>query len=208
MVRRLLKKTSMKIATHLVALACASLTACGTSDEGASSYSLSQEPGACGSLETHVFGIHHAFGNKASVHIARPGTHAVVVSAHDATTWTITAGPDTTIDAIYAVGAKRQTIIGPPGVRAVAESGAQGDPYQCGYEFPSSSTPECNTEELINLIEKRVHAVTSFHGCDVAGSFTLGANMVVSSSCDGAISQTDFVQNCDGEDSCGGPVLL
>lgn len=198
----------MKIATHLIALACASLTACGTSDEGASIYSLTQEPGACGSLETHVFGIHHSFDGKATVHISRPGAHAIVVSAHDATEWTITAEPGVTIEAVYAVGVKRQTIKAPRGVTTVAESKEQGDPYQCGYEFPASSTPECNTEELINLVEKRVHAVTSFHGCDVAGSFTLGANMVVSSSCDGAVSQTDFVQNCDGEDSCGGPVLL
>jgi hypothetical protein len=51
--------------------------------------------------------------------------------------------------------------------------------------------------------------VTSFHGCYSAGSFELGANLAVtSSSCDGGLGQTDFVQNCDGEDSCGGPLFL
>jgi len=186
----------MKIATHLVALACASLTACGTSDEGASTYSLTQEPGNCGSLETHVFGIHHAFNGVATIHVSRPGTHAIVVSAHDATEWTITAAPGVTIEAVYAVGVGRQTINAPRGVAAVAESKAQGDPYQCGYEWPASTTPECNTEELINLVEKRVHAVTSYHGCYATNEFTLGTDLAVTAS------------NCDGEDSCGGPVLL
>ena len=209
MVRRLLKVTRMKIATYLAAFACASLAACGTSDEGTSTYSLTQEPGACGSLETHVFGIHSSYDGKAKIHISRPGSHAIVVSAHEATTWTITADPGVTIEAIYAVGVHRQTIVGPRGVPAVAESKDQGDPYQCGYEWPASTTPECNTEELINLVEKRVHAVTSFHGCYQANQFELGANLAVTSStCDGGAGQTDFVQNCDGEDSCGGPIFL
>jgi hypothetical protein len=195
----------MKIATHLAALALASLTACGTSDEGTSSYSLTQEPGNCGAIETHVFGIQGVPGGRASVHIARPGKHAVVVSAYDATTWTITAGPGVELEAIYAVGYEKQTIVGPRGVPAVAESKVQGDPYQCGYGWPESGGPECNTEELINLVEKRVHAVTSYHGCASATSFTLGADMAVDAvGCD----QQSYVQNCDGEDSCGGPVLL
>ena len=195
----------MKLVTGLL---FASLAACADT-EGSSSYSLTQEPGACGSLETHVFGIHHSFNGKATIHVARPGSHAIVVSAHEATAWTITADPGVTIEAIYAVGFARQTVTGPRGVPVVTESSAQGDPYQCGYQWPASTSTECNTEELINFVEKRVHSVTSFHGCEAGGGFTIGTDLAVTtSSCDGAVGQTDFVQNCDGEDSCGGPLIL
>jgi hypothetical protein len=186
----------------------ASVVAC-TANEGSSSTSLTQEPGNCGSLETHVFGIHSTPGGRVKVHIDRPGAHAVVLSAYEATTWTVTAAPGVTIEAIYAVGVHRQTIVGPAGVPAVAESRDQGDPYQCGYGWPSSG-PECNTAELINLITHRVHAVTSFHGCYDADAWTLGEDLHVTASCnsDRIEEQADFVQNCDGEDSCGGPVIL
>lgn len=190
----------MKIVT---AVLFASLAACADT-EGSSAYSLTQEPGACGSLETHVFGIHSGADGRVSVHIARPGTHAVVLSAVEATTWTVTAGPGVTIEGIYAIGKAEQIINGPRGIKAVAESQEQGDPFQCGYGWPVSGGSECNTEELINLVEKRVHAVTSYHGCGFTSSFQLNADLSVSATCD----EQSYVQNCDGEDSCGGPLFL
>lgn len=205
MVRGLLWSPAMKIVTGFV---LASLAACSTS-EGTSSTSLTQAPGNCGSLETHIFGAYQAPAGRATVHIERPGTHAVVVTAHEATTWTITAAPGAELEAIYAVGIRPQTVIAPPGVKVVTESKDEGGPSGCAYGWPQSG-PECNTENLIDLVEKRVHEVTSFHACYEAASWVLGDDLLVSGDCslyEGS-AQKDFVKGCDGEDSCGGPVFL
>ena len=198
---------TMKLATAL-GLVLTSLAAC-SANEGSSSSSLTQDPGDCGTIETHVIGMRQGFHDQASVHIKRKGKQALVVSAHEATRWTITADPGVELEAVYAVGIYKQTVIAPPGVRVVEDSREEGGPYACGYTYPASGT-DCNTDSLLKLVEKRVHPVTSFHGCFSGDSWTIEENMAVVGSCNSDVgpSQTDMVQGCDGEGSCGGPILL
>lgn len=192
----------------LTALALTALAACST-NEGSSSSSLTQEPGNCGSLETHVIGIYEGHNGTASVRVERPGKHALVLSAHEATRWTVSVAPGVEIEAIYAVGIHKQTVDAPRGIKVVSENKDAGDPYGCGYAYPSTGTA-CNTENLLDLVKARVHAVTSFHGCYHGAIWTLEEDLSVTSNCNGDLgpSQTDFVQGCDGEDSCGGPIIL
>lgn len=198
----------MKLATLPRVLALTALTAC-AAGEGASSSSLTQEPGNCGSLETHVIGIYASATGAASVHVARPGKHALVLSAHEATRWTVTVAPGVEIEAIYATGVHRQTVSAPRGMRVVTEYKDAGDPYGCGYAYPTSGA-DCNTQNLLDLVKARVHEVTSFHGCYQAATWTIGEDLTVTSDCNtvGAAGQSDLVQGCDGEDSCGGPIIL
>jgi hypothetical protein len=206
----LLTSAAMKSPTAFaLGLALTALSGACTSSETTSSTSLTQEPGNCGSLETHIFGAHHSPDGRMTVHIDRVGTHAIVVTAHDKTTWKITAAPGAEIEAIYAVGVHEQTIVGPAGVTAVSESGDDGGPSACAYGWPDSG-PGCNTKNLIDLVEHRVHEVTSFHGCETATSWVLGGNMLVTGNCNvfEGSAQKDMVKGCDGEDSCGGPIFL
>ena len=198
----------MKLASVLGLSLTAALAAC-AANEGSSSSSLTQEPGNCGSIETHVIGIREGFHDSASVHIKRKGKQALVVSAHEATVWTITTDPGVELEAIYAVGIYKQTIHAPEGVRVVEDSREEGGPYACGYTYPASGT-DCNTNNLLKLVEKRVHPPTSFHGCALGSIWTIEENMAVIGNCNGDAGaiQTDMVQGCDGEDSCGGPILL
>ncbi|MBA3464791.1 MAG: hypothetical protein H0T46_32960 [Deltaproteobacteria bacterium] len=197
----------MKLATVL-GLTLTSLAAC-AGGEGTSSSSLTQEPGNCGSLETHVIGIREGHQGKASVHVKRPVNQALVLSAREATTWTVTVEPGVVLEAVYAVGIGKQTVRAPEGVKVVTDSKVEGGPWACGYTYPASGT-DCNTENLLDLIDKRVHAPTSFHGCAQAGLWTIEENMAVIGNCNGDFGpiQTDMVQGCDGEDSCGGPIFL
>lgn len=181
------------------------LAAC-AADESSSTSSLTQPPGQCGEIETHVFGVYRAPGGQAKVHIDRPGHHVVVVSAHDATTWTVTAGPEAVIDAVYAVGIEPQTVRGPDGAQIKADSQADGGPYACGFAYPASAADGCDTQQLLNLAGKITrHDATSFHGCQVASSFSVGEDMAVRSNCDLPLSE---YAACLGPDSCGGPVIL
>src|SRR5262245_66258435 len=107
-----------RAAMKRLALLALAVTAC-TSNEGSSSQSLTQPPGECGMIETHVFGVYAAPQGEVTVRIERPGHHALVLSAHDATTWHVVAGPDTTIDGIYAVGYVRQTVDAQRGIKLV-----------------------------------------------------------------------------------------
>lgn len=175
------------------------------SNEGASSASLTQEPGQCGEIETHVFGIYAAVNDEATVHIDRPGHHALVVSAHHATKWTITVGPDAVVDGVYAVGIERQTVKAPAGTKVETDSRAEGGPEACGYSYPYDGQG-CDTQQLINLTSKIInHGATSFHGCRTASSFTVAEDLAVSSDCDSGL---DEYVSCLGPDSCGGPILL
>lgn len=199
--RGLLLSPGMK---SLLALPLVLLSAC-ASDEGTSASSLTQPPGQCGEIETHVFGIYSAPAGKATVHIARPGRHALVVSAHDATTWTITAGDGAVIEGVYAVGIAAQTVKAPAGTKVESESRETGGAQACGYSWPYDGQG-CDTRQLLNLTSKIInHGATSFHGCQVAGSFVLGEDMAVTSSCD--VPLAEFA-SCEGPDSCGGPILL
>ncbi|MBL0212829.1 MAG: hypothetical protein IPQ07_02985 [Myxococcales bacterium] len=195
----------MKLLTGLL---FASLAACAT-NEGSSSSSLTQEPGNCGSIETHVIGIYKGFHDSATVHVTRPGKQALVLSAHDATRWTVTTGPGVELEAIYAVGIYAQHVSAPAGVRVVADSREEAGPYACGYTYPQAGT-DCNTDNLLKLVEKKVHPPTSFHGCYQGSIWSIGEDLTVTGNCnsDAGPAQTDMVQGCDGEDSCGGPILL
>lgn len=198
---------TMKLATVL-GLTLTSLAAC-ADGEGTSSSSLTQEPGNCGSLETHVIGIREGFHDQAKVHVKRPGKIALVLSSRESTRWTITKEPGVEIEAIYAVGIYKQTVTAPEGVKVVTESREEGGPWACGYTYPASGT-DCNTDNLLKLVQHRVHEPTSFHGCAQAGLWTIEENMAVIGNCNGDQGpiQTDMVQGCDGEDSCGGPIFL
>jgi hypothetical protein len=183
--------------------------ACASNDDSSSSSSLTQPPGQCGEIETHVFGIYQAPGDAATIHVDRPGRHALIISAHEATDWTITAGPDAKIEAVYAVGIGRQTVTAPTGAKVARDSQADGGPFACGYAYPDNGS-DCDTYQLLNLTGKVInHQATSFHGCYAAGSFTVGEDMAVSADCDldAGPGLSEFAA-CLGPDSCGGPILL
>lgn len=156
-----------------------------------------------------MIGIREGFQGRATVHVKRGGKQALVLSAHQATTWTVTVEPGVELEAVYAVGFEKQTVRAPEGVKVVTESKADGGPWACGYTYPASGT-DCNTEKLLDLVHKRVHEPTSFHGCAQAGVWEIEENMAVIGNCNGdqGPTQTDMVQGCDGEDSCGGTIFL
>ncbi|MGE0871358.1 MAG: hypothetical protein AB7P03_22545 [Kofleriaceae bacterium] len=179
--------------------------------------------GECGPLETHVVGVFEATpsddGGGIILRVDRPGRHAIVVSAHESTNWKVEAAPGAKIEAVYAVGYGKQTVKAPSGVRVVTESRDEGKPYACGYAW-GASTPDCDTDNLLNLVRYRVHEPTSFHGCKSASRFTIGENLAVTSDCGAdatsyssdvggeGIEQSSAVMGCDGPDSCGGPIIL
>jgi hypothetical protein len=199
----------MKLLARFAFASVSLLVAC-TSSEGTSATALEQEPGNCGSLETHVFGQFRAPDGLATVRITRPGTHAIIVSGYEPIEWTITTENGAEIEAIYAVGVKPQKVHGPAGVQIVSENKQAGDPYGCVDGYPTSS-PNCNTKNLIDLVEVRVHEITSLHACHEATSWSLGDNMAVTSDCAtlaGKAQQDSMVKGCTGEDACGGPIFL
>lgn len=201
----MLNRRAMKA---LTALLLATLVGCAADDASSTSQSLTQVPGACGSIETHVFGIYEAPSGDATVTIYRPGKHAIVLSAHEATHWQVKAAAGVEIEAVYATGIGKQTISAPAGAHVLAESQVEGGPYACGFAWGERDSG-CDTDQLIKLVDKRVHPVTSFHGCYEAASFKVGDDLAVTSDCNPAMGvQNDFVENCDGEDSCGGPILF
>jgi uncharacterized membrane protein YgcG len=161
--------------------------------------SLAREVGACGQTETHVIGVYDPGGDgggDATVYIERPGKHALVVSAHAATTWHITVKPGAELVHVYAVGYHHQAVDAPPGTDIVTESHDDGTADATGYEWPNA-----DTRHLLSLAADRVHhKATSFHGCHTAAAWTIGENMVVNSDCDTAsgYAQVDAVLDCDG----------
>jgi hypothetical protein len=180
------------------------LAAC-ASNEGTSTTSLSQEPGQCGELETHVFGVYGAPGGEVTVTIERTGRHALVVSAKVATRWTIVARDGAVVEGVYAVGMERQTVDGPDGMKVETDSADEGGPSACGYTYPYDGRG-CDTEQLLNLTSVITqHGATSFHGCASASTFNLAEDMTVTSDCDVPL---DEFASCLGPDSCGGPILL
>ncbi|MGE0550808.1 MAG: hypothetical protein AB7O24_26200 [Kofleriaceae bacterium] len=200
----------------VLAIGLATLVGCATEDETSK---LTAAVGECGPLETHVVGVFDSPTNDVILRVDRPGKHAIVVSAHEGTNWKVEAAPGAKIEAIYAVGYGKQTVKAPAGVRVVTESRDQGGPFACGYAW-NASTPECDTDNLMNLVRYRVHEPTSFHGCKSATEFRIGEDLAVSSDCglDAASytadeeaegsEQSSAVMGCDGPDSCGGPIIL
>ena len=194
----------MKLLPCLVFVA---LAACAT-DEQSSSSSLTQEPGACGATETHVIGIHSAPGGKATVNITRPGSHALVVSAYEPTTWTVNAGPGVTIEGIYAVGYHAQQVTTKTGIMVLKDSNDAGGPNACGYSWPEAVAGGCDTNKLLDLTNKVVrHKATSYHGCYSASEWSINADLSTTSNCDeeAGVAQSDFV-GCYA-DGCGGPTF-
>ncbi len=199
----------MKLLTGLAFASVSLLVAC-TSSEGTSATALEQEPGNCGELETHVFGVFQAPDGVATLRIARPGRHAIVVSGYQPIRWTVTTENGAELEAIYAVGVKPQEANGPAGVTVVSENKISGDPYGCVDGYPTSSA-NCNTKNLIDLVEHRVHEITSLHACHEASYFTVGTDLTVTSDCAtlaGKQQQDSMVKGCTGEDACGGPIFL
>lgn len=152
-----------------------------------------------------MFGIYRAPDGVVDLRIARPGHHALVVSAHDATSWRITATNGAVIDGVYAVGVHRQTVDAPGSAKVARDCSDDGGPQACGYSWPDDGNG-CNTDQLLKLTGKIInHSATSFHGCREAAAFTVGSDLAVTSDC--AAPLDEFV-SCGGPDSCGGPILL
>ena len=189
----------MKIAT---CVALALLAACG-SEEGSSSASLTRAPGVCGSIETHVIGEFDGGtgGGGTTVTILRPGKHVLVLSGHEANTWTIELGPKAELVHVYAVGYHKQTVKGvPAGVDIKTDSMDEDGVYANGYQYPNH-----DTQSLLTLAAKRTgHDATSFHGCHTVSSWTLNEDMSVTSDCATGYTQADAVTGC-GTDTgtCG-----
>ncbi len=180
---------------------------------GSSSSNLEgPDPGQCGVIEMHVFGIHDAPDGQATVEIDRPGKHVVVVSAHDAVNWKITTGPGAELVHVYAVGVHEQTVdasaaAGEFDVKTDSKdtTGVQG----CGFTWPYDGVPGCNTRDLLRLASVRTgHDANSFDGCHSTSGWVLDDRMHSISDCyesfDGNLVN-HFIAECDGgnEGHCG-----
>ena len=177
----------------LPVLAAALLFACNAEQDS----SLSRAIGACGQVETHVIGVYDG-GSDPGVIIARPGKHALVLSAHAAATWHISVEPGAELVHVYAVGYHHQAVDAPAGTDILTESHDDGTADATGYAWP-----DAHTKSLLTLAAERVHhKPTAFHGCYSAQQWTIGENMVVSSDCP---SQVDAILDCDpqGGSACG-----
>jgi hypothetical protein len=184
--------------------AALALAAC-SSDEKSSSSSLTQPPGECGGLETHVFGVYAAPAGEVTVRLDRPGRHELVLTAHDSVTWHVETSNGAEVVGVYAVGIHEQTVHIAGDVKVVTHSKDAGDPYGCAYAWPAWGN-DCDTDQLLKLSSKIVrHNANSFHGCKMATQFTVAENLLTTSDCGtmaGSSQQNDFVAGCDGTDSC------
>jgi hypothetical protein len=215
------------------ALALVTMVGCATED--ATTVKTTAALGECGEWETHVVGVYDggnsgepgggtggtdtgtgAGGDGIVLRGERPGRHVLVVSAFEAATWRLEMAPGAKVEAVYAVGYGRQTVLGAPAdAKVVTESRDEGTSYACGYAY-GVNTPVCDTQQLLNLVGKRVHAASSFAGCKSATQFRIGEDLTVTSDCGSdvvydvspGVDQTQAILNCNGPDSCGGPIVL
>jgi hypothetical protein len=150
------------------------------------------DPNTCGDVELHVVGIYDPYSpvtgqqGPATVHIDRPGSVVLFLSAYSATDWTVTAGPNTDLVSVIAHGYDAQTVTAPPGVPTTALSyQANGQFLGCGYEYPDTDPHSgCETPELLAEITKLTALpVSSFHGCYAAADFQINADLSSSSTC-------------------------
>lgn len=149
----------------------------------------SNEGGACGNVELHVVGIYDpndAQQGPATVHIDRPGSVMLFLSAYSKTDWSVTAGPDTELVEVIANGYEPQTVVAPAGVPTTAfsfETG--GDFLGCGYEYPDQDpTSGCETPELFAAVSAYTQLpISSYHGCYQASDFTINADLTSWSTC-------------------------
>ena len=126
-------------------------------------------------IETHVIGeFSGGNGDTTTVTILRPGKHVLVLSGHEANTWTVELGPDVELEHVYAVGYHPQTVKGvPAGVDIVTDSMDEDGVWANGYQYPNH-----DTQSLLTLASERIHHVpTSFHGCHTVSSWTLNEDM-------------------------------
>ena len=177
--------------------------ACGT-EQGSTSSSLTRAPGECGGFETHVIGVYDSPPDSTVV-VTRQGKQALVLSAHGPTTWHVKVAPGAVLEHIYAVGYHAQKVDAPPGIDVITESHDDGGADANGYIWPSA-----DARHLIELVAARVHHdATSFHGCERATTWQIGADMSVTSDCATASNekQYDVVLSCDpnggGDGTCG-----
>lgn len=168
----------------------------------------SDDPGMCGDVELHVVGVYDSYDSstkangEAHVHIDRPGSVLLFLSAYSQTHWTVTAGPDTNLVSVVAHGYEPQSVTAPPGVSTSAESAETGSTFLgCGYEYPDKDpTSGCETPELLAAIAGHMgQPVRSFHGCYAASDFTIGADLSSSSNCavDMGYAHTSMVATCE-----------
>jgi hypothetical protein len=228
LVHSLLTRFPMKT---ISALALVTMVGCATED--ATTVKTTAALGECGEWETHVVGVYDGgntgepgggtggdgsspTGDGIILRVDRPGRHVLVVSAFEAATWRLELAPGAEVEAVYAVGYGQQTVIGAPSsAKIVTESRDQGTAYACGYAY-GVNTPVCDTQQLLNLVGKRVHAASSFVGCKSATEFRIGEDLSVTSDCGSdavydfspGVDQTQAILNCNGPDSCGGPIVL
>lgn len=175
------------------------LFAC-SSEQGSSSTSLTRAPGECSEREVHVIGVWETAESTATILLARPGRHTLVLSAHAAANWNVEVKPGATLEGIYAVGYYPQKVTANVTTRIKTESKIADGVGATGYKYPDG-----DTDALLKLasIRTALHA-TSFHGCYSASKWTIGENMLVTSDCAGGqYTQYDAVTDCDGDNSCG-----
>lgn len=184
-------------------------------DTGAESSSLTHAPGACGDVETHIIGVMQPTSSQGElVILRRKGHHALVLSAHDATSWHVKLENGAVLDHVYAVGYGKQTV-DVAGVQVMTDDEADTGVYACGFSWADDSDG-CSTQSLMILASKRVHHdITSFHGCRTASRWEIGEDMATTSDC--AEPQSDWAGGCspDSTGTCGngggsdsGPPLL
>jgi hypothetical protein len=191
----------------VVALALASLAACGSEPTGRYSQALTAPPpGQCGEIETHVIGVYQTPHGDGTVEIDRSGKHVLILSAYEATTWHIKTAPDAELEHVYAVGYHRQAVDlseahGTPTVRI--DSMDKNGTFACGYSWPADGGA-CDTDGLLELASERTsHDVNSFAGCFEASNWKIDLDMAATSDCMVSAGPLDHFFSCDSEDTSG-----
>lgn len=103
------------------------------------------------------------------VKLDRPGRMILVVSAYDATRWTIEPGPSTQLLQVIHNGYEDQTVLAPMGVPVVDRSGLErivGSAYE--WTDPDTAILVAAVENFTGL------PLYSFGGCYTAANVTLG----------------------------------
>lgn len=159
-------------------------------------------PMACGAPEVHVVSIYETSSNhstvgEARVAIERPGSHILVLSAYEATSWKIRLAPDAKLVEVRLLGYEPQTVE----AAGVPVTRGQG----CGYSYPYNGGG-CDTDALLAGV--RAHTgepLTTFHGCYQASQWTLHADGTASSNCNTAAGyEVDELRaECDGGEDKG-----
>ena len=164
---------------------------------------------ACTGTEVHVIGVYETSSDHDSqkhpigdglVRIERAGTHALVLSAYEPTRWKIELVAGARIKSIHLVGMHAQTVMPPhEDITITTDTSEQTLSGACGYSWPYNGEG-CDTNRLIELAKNRTGlAVTSFHGCYHASSWTLGKDGSATSDCatTSGYQVDEFVNSCE-----------